>query len=653
MCKQGMLIRIAMALCIALVGIGQVGFAQSPTDVDDGRGTLDPALVGWWQLNETSGDVAFDSGPNGYHGRLRNGPKWVTGIEGNGLRFDGTDDYVAITRAYYGRAGHEDVTIALWIRTDSENDQVLVSFDRNEYWRLEINGPVAEDGQIGWGIMTDAGQLELASRTAVDDGRWHHVAGVFDRGRATIYIDGSPDATVVLGRTFGTGTVRFGFLGVGSEADSFDGMKGPENYFAGTMDDVRFFTRALSREEIEALAFSGPGNDQCSNAAPVGEVEDLPFDTREATHDGKSIVIRSPNLWFLYTPSCTGTATISLAGSQYDTMLAVYSGAACDPGQDRLLAFNDDFVGLTSQVSFEVVTGEKYLVEVGGFDQRTGQGVMTISCEGVIQAEHDLGDAPDSSNHYSKRMTAYADGYGVIEAHFPTVFESPAGRPVGPLHLDPLAVAHLGEAVSFEMEADKGPDEDGVNNINPPDDEANKDGADDGVILPLVLPHGELAYFEYIVSVIAPDQDLWVNVWFDWNRDGDWDDDSESNPEMVADERYVSEWAVRNQYLFSLPIGTHKIATPGFLPWHPVKGPEEVWMRITLSEKPWKGGDAPGTPGNGGSGPADGYETGETEDYLIASETGCSLCKDYNEDGKIDFDDLIALMYEWLDCCSQ
>jgi hypothetical protein len=59
------------------------------------------------------------------------------------------------------------------------------------------------------------------------------------------------------------------------------------------------------------------------------------------------------------------------------------------------------------------------------------------------------------------------------------------------------------------------------------------------------------------------------------------------------------------------------MTTPAFLSWHPDNTGEEVWMRITLSEKPWTGGSAPGVRGNGGSGPKDGYGIGETEDYYF------------------------------------
>ena len=642
--RKWTLVCLIAVLCLARTSIGKSP-DPAPTEPE---GAKDPTLVAWWPLDETSGDDAADASPGKQHGKLKNGPAWAKGHKGGALKLDGKDDYVAITKAFYKRTGIPAITVAAWIRTSSLNQQIIASFDHDEYWGLGVNNVVAKYGQVGWSLMTDSGQISLAGRTRVNDGKWHHVAGVFDKGKATIYVDGVADATMTRGYTFGTGNRRYGFLGVGSKADKYDGDQALGTNFAGDMDDVRIYSRALTTTEIELLSFFGPPNDDCLFAEPVTEVVDLPFNTTEASADGPGWCMRSPNIWYLYTASGTGLATISLLGSQYDTMLAVYKGAEYNPEWHRLLGCNDDFGGLQSLLNLEVIGGETYLIEVGGYSTRTGQGVLTITLEGVAQAESDLGDAPDST---AKRMTAYTDG--PVQGYFPTTFDELVGQPRGPMHLAPLAAAHLGPAVSLENEADEGDDEDGVNNIDPAADKADQDGADDGVLLPLVLPHGEFASFQYIVSVIEPGTDLWVNVWFDLNRDGDWDDDSISNPEMVAgDHNYVSEWAVQNQYLFDLPVGTHTITTPAFRAWHPDKGPEEIWMRITLSETPWKGGDNPGKHGNGGSGPAEGYEIGETEDYLITPEgSACVLCQDWNGDGEYTFDDLIALIYEWLDCC--
>lgn len=639
------------ALCLAQAGMGK----EKDPVAGDGHAN-DPTLVAWWPLDETSGDSANDVSPGKQQGQLKGGPAWTRGYKGGALKFDGKDDYIAITKAFFKRTGLPAVTVAAWIRTSSLNNQVIASFDRNEYWGLEVNGTFAKSGQAGWSVMTDAGQINLASRTRVNDGQWHHVAGVFDNGLATIYVDGVTDATKTTGKSCGTGNRRYGFLGVGSLADQYDGMKVAGSYFAGDMDDVQIYSRALTSREIEQLSFFGPANDSCQWAQPVTEVTNLAFDTTQASADGQGLCMHSPNLWYVYAPSGTGVATVSLLGSRYDTMLSIYRGAECSPGPDRLIGCNDDFSGLQSQLTFDATGGELYLVEVGGWDRATGQGVLTISLQvATIRPVSDLGDAPDSSANLTRRMTAYPDsGHGVVLGHFPTVYDDGAGQPHGPLHLAPRAVARLGPAVSLENEANKGVDEDTVNNINPSQDKADQDGADDGVVLPLKLPHGEFASFDYIVTVTQPVQTAWVNVWFDWNRDGDWDDDSTSNPEMTTDDQdYVSEWAVQNQFLYDLPVGTHHITTPAFRAWHPAIGPQKVWMRITLSEKPWKGGDYPGVLGNGGSGPAGGYAIGETEDYLIVPDTSspCLFCQDLNKDGKLNFDDLIALIYKWLGEC--
>lgn len=634
-----------------LIGFCALVLCMAHTSLATGS---EPELVFWYKLNETSGTIASDASGNNFRGVLRNGPTWTAGEREGALAFDGRDDYVAVANVYYGRTNNDEVTVATWVKTNNGDDQILISFDRSDYWRLEINGAAADEGQIGWGVATDAGVADLASNTRIDDGQWHHVAAVFDNGGLMIYIDGRVDATTRLGSVFGSGMPRFGFLGVGSEATSFDGDKAPENYFEGALDEVYLFTRALTPAEIAELASRGGNNDNCEDALPIGEVAGLEFDTRQATHDGLGIIMRSPNLWYLYTPTCTGAATISLCGSSYDTMLAVYQGHVCPPTGKELIAANDDYCQLQSQVTIDVVQGEPYLIEVGGYGTSTGQGVMTITCESSDVAEFDLGDAPDSDGVRSRRMTAYSNGpTGVVDAHFPTLFSDADGRPIGPLHLNPLLVAHLGESVSLEVAADEGPDQDGENNIEPATDQADQDGDDDGVIFPIAMPDCGWASLDYVINVIDPNQDLWVNVWMDFNRDGDWDDDTSTDPEMGDGQRYVTEWAVQNQLLFGLPAGLNRVSAPAFMAWHPEKGPEAIWMRITLSEIPYRGGDNPGVTGNAGSGPAEGYAIGETEDYFFVPETECLLCEDLNGDGEIDFDDLIELMYKWLDTCQK
>jgi hypothetical protein len=393
-----------------------------------------------------------------------------------------------------------------------------------------------------------------------------------------------------------------------------------------------------------------PANDNCANAQPIGNVTNLAFNTTCATLDGPSVCKPSgagPNIWYKYTATCTAKVTISLCGSSFDTILAVFNGYQCPPQQSKLLACNDDFCGQQSQVTINATAGNQYLIEVGGFSSnQKGQGLLTVSCAVQAPNHTDLGDAPDSSNNYGVTMTAYSTPT-VVEANYPTVFaDSNTAGPFGPIHLDPKKVAYLGNTVTFENEADKGPDEDSLNNIAPASNANNQDQGDDGVIFPIKMPSCGWTTFDYTVNVVDPNIDMWVNVWFDFNRDGDWNDTNLPSTTTACPNTPVSEWAVRNQLLFNLPVGLNKITTPGFTCWNPDDKSKNIWMRITLSEQPWKGGS-----GAGGSGPANGYQDGETEDYYFLPDTTCKYCEDLNQDGQINLNDLWILMEQWLNNC--
>lgn len=222
----------------------------------------------------------------------------------------------------------------------------------------------------------------------------------------------------------------------------------------------------------------------------------------------------------------------------------------------------------------------------------------------------DLGDAPDGmTNHFNAIMTAYPPGGGPlgIGARFPTVYREGA-PPYGPIHWNPAGQAWLGANISAEYDADLAPDADPVINIDPPANLPDRDRFDDGVLFPLVLPHCQPSRFQFILNAAVPNT-YYVNAWFDWNRDGDWDDVFE-----CPDATPTPEWAVQNMPVTPAAPGPHIRTTPPFTPWHPGQDPTPIWMRITLSEIPW---DPAGFQGGGGSGPAEGYATGETEDYYV------------------------------------
>ena len=161
---------------------------------------------------------------------------------------------------------------------------------------------------------------------------------------------------------------------------------------------------------------------------------------------------------------------------------------------------------------------------------------------------HDLGDAPDSTNHAGAAMLAYPG----VPANYPTVYDPALGLPIGPLHRHPVPF-HLGQGVSREAEADGGPDQDPLNNIVPAANDANNDRFDDGInpnawsltncqttVIPVrvFISPAAAAWFA------QQNKPAYINVWEDANRDGDWADGFPCPPDQAAVEHIVIDRAV-------------------------------------------------------------------------------------------------------------
>ncbi len=232
----------------------------------------------------------------------------------------------------------------------------------------------------------------------------------------------------------------------------------------------------------------------------------------------------------------------------------------------------------------------------------------------------DLGDAPDSTNHFSPiTMTAYPATPPVI-ARYPTVYSDTMTSIHGPMHIYPHPF-HLGRRVSFEVEADIGPDMDGVNNLIPLKDLANRDRWDDGLNpSQVVFKHCEITRFPVVVSIapqalplLRPSNGLgYLNVWLDGNRDGDWADVHDCPTyNGVVPEHIVVDWPVNAN---ALGPGLHVIYVSTIEPvYWPSKRP--AWLRATLSERPSNKTIAAGAFGDG-RGYSKPFKLGETEDYV-------------------------------------
>jgi hypothetical protein len=142
------------------------------------------------------------------------------------------------------------------------------------------------------------------------------------------------------------------------------------------------FTYQASDSDLESDAATvsltvNPSNDDFVNRITLTDASGARTDdtnvgatreTGEPDHAGK---VGAASVWYGWTAPGSGVVTIDLAGSEFDTLLAVYTGAAVHAL--TLVAFNDDRgQDLTSRVSFEVTGGTEYKIAVDGFLGETG-----------------------------------------------------------------------------------------------------------------------------------------------------------------------------------------------------------------------------------------------------------------------------------------
>ncbi len=83
------------------------------------------------------------------------------------------------------------------------------------------------------------------------------------------------------------------------------------------------------------------------------------------------------SIWFTWTPTFTGTVTLTTQGSDFDTVMAVYTGTKLS--SLKAVAADDDSGGyLTSLVTFNVTAGTPYQIAVDGHQGKSGRVVLGL-----------------------------------------------------------------------------------------------------------------------------------------------------------------------------------------------------------------------------------------------------------------------------------
>jgi hypothetical protein len=252
---------LAAVMATPLAAAGQVAGARA--------GDLRRGLVAAYELdggavNAVTGAVAQAFGAVPAEGR--------DGRPRGALRFDGVRAHLDLGEGI----APDRFTVAAWIRPDDVGRTgVIVSRLRNTpgHFHRNLELRVNPGGRVFLHVPGGRDWDFLETRAAVSPGTWTHVAATYDGRFARIFLNGVPDGPPLdvayaqsRGPTF-----------VGARPD--EGGRGPIFFFAGAIDDVRIWDRALDEGEVRRVAEPprppGPPGYPPPAPAPYGGAEPL------------------------------------------------------------------------------------------------------------------------------------------------------------------------------------------------------------------------------------------------------------------------------------------------------------------------------------------------------------------------------------------
>jgi Concanavalin A-like lectin/glucanases superfamily len=156
-------------------------------------------LVGWWPMNEGSGQVVHDWSGHGNNGTLGNSsgvdsqdPSWIPGVFfGSALRFDG-NDIVQIPDST--TLDPQKITVSAWFRgtTSPGINKYVISKGSVQCDHASYGLYTSSTGGMAF-YVSDSSTWHRSPEApaSVWDGKWHNAAGTYDGQTVRLFIDGN------------------------------------------------------------------------------------------------------------------------------------------------------------------------------------------------------------------------------------------------------------------------------------------------------------------------------------------------------------------------------------------------------------------------------------------------------------------------------
>lgn len=196
------------------------------------------------------GDKVKDLSGQGSDGIINGEAEVDAGKFGEALLFDGVDDFVEVPLSdSITFTKGSSFTVQVWVKTDdapTKNDGIVGDYRQSTeaFWNLSVSGDdAAQRGKMGFNLR-DIGKAHSTNITSPDflnDGEWHHLAGVRDQEqkKARFYVDG----VLIDEIDDQTQDINSGqSVWIGEHLNRF---------YKGLIDDVKVWDRALSAAELD------------------------------------------------------------------------------------------------------------------------------------------------------------------------------------------------------------------------------------------------------------------------------------------------------------------------------------------------------------------------------------------------------------------
>ncbi len=249
--QNSLLIPLLASAAFLLIGVAIFPLVSESANSGIQKMLNNRGLVGYWSFNDGSGTKATDFSGQSHVGTLTNiaSPAtatsgWADGKVARALAFDGTDDFVTGSMSGFN-TGTSARTIAGWIKmTDTSSVKVPFVYGScgsgNDGKAFGVYLSSSEVLNF-WGC----GTADFSTGVTVSTDVWHHIAVTYDGTNVKVYVDGA-QAGATTARTLGVGSAAW----VAGSDGSVDTADYP---FAGSIDEVRVYTRALSQSEVASL----------------------------------------------------------------------------------------------------------------------------------------------------------------------------------------------------------------------------------------------------------------------------------------------------------------------------------------------------------------------------------------------------------------